>query len=480
MLNNLGRKLLIILIALPLSASVEMVAPDHFMEGEALGFQIVARGFEIKIPDIHTIEGYPVENIKTSEEAVIIDTRKASKITKTYRLSPQRSITIPSFTIEIDQEHEKTKGQKVELKKITKTISEDFDLQMQLNKSDAYIGEELLLSVVFAHKELEDYTLPEVDFSDFLVKELNTKAWIRADGQRVEEIRYALTPQAAGSLRLHPLKAEVEVLESGYKNLNNRSRYTQKRSLYSNELTLNVTALPKNLSLFGAYKLKASVDKQQVHAGEAVTLTLTVEGVGNIDDLDSLELEIPGTTVYSRSADKNEDDSIGRYSKKFEIVSDKNFTIPAVVLNYLDKTSRIKKTIQSSAFEIKVTGSKLLSGKPKREEEAAQEMASREKTGEKEEEVTGMEKGIYFAMGIISTLVLMMLYGQFRNRRRKREPALAQVLKQIKTQEALFKKMVPYIGRERALDRLIYQLEGKESVNFKAIKKEIIRKVQRL
>ena len=479
MLHNLGRKLLIILIALPLSASVEMVAPDHFMEGEALSFQIIARGFEIKIPEIDTIEGYPVENTKTSEEAVIIDTRKASKITKTYRLSARKSITIPSFTIEIDREDEKTKSQRVKLEKITKTISEDFDLQMQLNKSDAYIGEEVVLSVFFAYKELEDYTLPEVDFSDFMVKELNTKAWIRADGQRVEEIRYALTPQAAGSLRLHPLKAEVEALDSGYKNLNNRSRYTRKLSVYSNELTLNVTALSKNLSLFGAYTLKASVDKQQVNAGEAVTLTLTVEGVGNIDDLDSLELQIPGTTVYSRSADENEDDTIGRYSKKFEIVSDKDFTIPAIVLDYLDRKSRTKKTLQSRAFEIKVIGGNLFSGKPKREE-PTQAMAGKETTREKEEKATVMEKGIYFAMGIISTLALTMLYRQFKDRRRKREPALARVLKQVKTQEALFKKMVPYIGKERALDRLIYQLEGKERIDFKAIKKEIIRKVQGL
>ena len=167
MLNKLGKQFLLLIVMLPLSASVEMHAPDHVMEGEALNFQIIARGFNVKIPQIESIEGYSVENIKTSEETIIINTRRANKVTKTYQIFPKKSITIPSFTIEIDHKHEKTKNKKIKLQKITKTISDNFDLQMQLDKTDAYMGEEVVLSVTFAYKNLEDYSLPEVNFSDF-------------------------------------------------------------------------------------------------------------------------------------------------------------------------------------------------------------------------------------------------------------------------------------------------------------------------
>lgn len=463
MLNKLGKQLLFLLIALPLSASVKMLAPDHFMEGEALSFQIITRGFNVKIPQIDSIEGYSVENIKTSEETIIINTRRANKVTKTYRMFAKKSITIPSFTIEIDDKYEKTKTKKIKLQKITKTISDNFDLQMQLDKTDAYIGEEIVLSVTFAYKDLEDYSLSEVDFSDFLLKELSTKEWISADGYRVEEIRYSLTPQAEGKLILSPLKAEVEVLKSGH---------TQKFPVFSNKLTLDVMALPKGLSLVGEYQLNASINKQSVNAGEAVTLTLTIEGTGNIDNLDALDLQIPGTTVYAKSAQKRKDNTIGQYSKTFEIISDRNFTIPAITLNYFDKTSQRKKTIQSRAFDIEVFGNNLLRDKPK-------EKLDKDEITYEEERITGVERFIYFLIGVLSSIVFMLMYKQFKNKTQlKKQPELIHVLKQIKTQDALFKKMVPYVGRDKGLDRLIYQLEEKETANFKEIKKEIIQKVQ--
>lgn len=467
MLNKLGKQFLLFIVMLPLSASVEMLAPDHVMEGEALNFRIIARGFNVKIPQIESIEGYSVENIKTSEETIIINTRTANKVTKTYRIFPKKSITIPSFTIEVDQKHEKTKNKKIKLQKITKTISDNFDLQMHLDKTDVYRGEEVALSVTFAYKDLEDYSLPEVNFSDFLLKELSTKTWVRADGYIVEEIRYSLSPQAEGKLTLTPLKAEAEVLKNGD---------MQTFSIYSNELMLNVKALPKGLSLFGEYQLDTRVNKQRVNAGEAVRLILTIEGSGNLDTLDDLNLEIPGTTVYVKSAQKDQNNSIGRYSKVFEIISDKNYTIPAITLAYFDKESQRKRTIQSKVFDIEVINTHLAKNKSK--EKLVKDEVFKEMTYE-EERITGMERFIYFLIGVLSSMVFMLMYKQFKNKiQLKKQPELIQVLKQIKTQDALFKKMVPYVGQDRALDRLIYQLEEKERVDFKEIKKEIIQKVQ--
>lgn len=470
MLNKLGKPLLLFfMVMLPLSASVEMHAPDHVMEGEALHFQIIARGFNVKIPQITTIAGYSVENIETSEETIIINMRRANKVTKTYRVFPKKSITIPSFTIEVDQKDEKTKNKKIKLQKITKTISDHFDLQMYLNKRDAYVGEEVVLNVIFAYKNVEDYILPEVNFPDLLLKELSSKEWVREDGYSVEEIRYALRPQAEGKLRLRPLKAEAEVLKGGD---------IQNVPIYSNELMLNVKALPKGVSLFGEYQIDTRVDKQRVNAGEAVELILTIEGNGNLDMLDDLELEIPGTTLYAKSVQKHVENSIEVYTKTFEVISDKNYTIPAITLTYFDKESQRKKTIQSRAFDVEVIGTHLdidnSKAKPVKEE-------AFKKMGEETERITAMERVIYFLIGVLSSIVFMRIYRQFKNKMQlKKEPELIHELKQIKTQDTLFKKIVPYAGRDRRLDRLIYQLEGKETANFKEIKKEILQRVQTL
>ncbi len=469
MLNKLGKLFLLLIMMLPLHASVEMHAPDHFMEGEALHFQIIARGFHVKIPQITSIEGYSVENIETSEETIILNTRRANKVTKTYQVFPKKSITIPSFTIEVDQKEEKTKNKKIELQKITKTISDNFDLQMHLNKVDAYRGEEVVLNAIFTYKNLEDYSLPEVSFSDLLVKELSSKTWVRTDGYSVEEIRYALRPQREGKLTLNPLKAEAEVDKDGD---------IQKVSVYSNGLILNVKALPKGLSLFGEYQLDTRVNKQKVYAGEAIELILTIEGSGNLDTLDDMDLEIPGTTLYVKSVQQHQENSIGVYSKVFEIISDQNYTIPAITLSYFDKKSQREKTIQSRAFDVEVIETHLdihhSKANPVKEE-------AFKNTGDETERITEMERIIYFFIGVLSSIVCMFIYRQVKNKiQLKKKPALIHVLKQTKTQDALFKKIVPYVGRDRDLDRLIYQLERKESANFNKIKKEIIHKLQSL
>ncbi|GIT97209.1 BatD family protein [Sulfurovum sp. TSL1] len=467
MLNKLGKTFLFLIVMLPLSASVEMHAPDHVMEGEALHFQIIARGFNVKIPPIKSIEGYSVENTETSEETIILNTRRASKVTKTYRIFPKKSITIPAFTIEVDQKDEKTKNKKIRLQKITKTISDHFDLQMHLNKRDAYSGEEVVLTVIFAYKNVEDYSLPEVTFPGLLLKELSSKTWIRADGYSVEEIRYTLRPQTEGKLTLSPLKAEAEVRKGGD---------IQRVSIYSNELLLNVKALPKGVSLFGAYQLDTRVDTQRVNAGEAVELILTIEGSGNLDTLDDLDLDIPGTTLYVKSVQKHQEKSTGVYRKVFEIISDKNYTIPAITLSYFDQESQRKKTIQSKAFDVEVIESHRAKNNSKAKpakDEVSKKMANAT------ERITDMERVIYFLIGVLSSIVFMLVYRQFKNKTElKKQPELVHELKQIKTQDALFKKIVPYVGRDRHLDRLIYQLEGKETANFKEIKKKIIQKVQ--
>ena len=469
MLHRLGKIVFLFLFILRLDASVEIICDDYYMEGEAIRFQLVAKGFDVIIPDITHIDGYLVENIKSSEEAVLINSRKANKVTKTYELFAKRDLTIPSFKITIDKRIERSKVKHIRLKKISKTRSENFDLQMSLNKSKVFLGEELLLKLLFRYKDLEDYELPEPRFADIEVKEIASKEWKEIGGNQIEELTYRLKPQEHGNLTLPALKAKVEILKEGYKQLNNRSRYIQTIPVYSNALSLMVHALPDEISLIGDYTLSAHINKDKVKVGEAIILKVSIRGEGNIDNLDAIKLQIPDVTVYEKKSTKEEQTQL--LTKTFEIISDRDFTIPSFTLAYLNQNTRTKKVLRSKAFNIKVINSMSHTKKS----------TLHDKHEIKKEKLTPMEKLLFISIGSLGTLVLVILHKTWEKyKNKKRETPFIRRIQATGDHNSLFKKMVPHLGKDRALDRLIYHLEEDNPSNFKKIKKEILLRLKSL
>ncbi|MDF1880721.1 BatD family protein [Sulfurimonas sp. MAG313] len=471
MLMKLGKILFFILLSTSLSASVEVISPSSFMQGEVLEFQIVAKGFKVHIPPISKIDGYLVETIKRSEEAVIINTKKATKLTKTYQIFAKDDILLPSFKVLVDNEIQESKAKKIGLKKISKTLSKNFDLEMHLNKTTAYIGEKLVLTVTFRYKDVDYYEFPIFDFSGFLLKELSSKESKDRDGYYKEELIYSLIPQKEGNFIVPAIKVDAEILKKGFNHLNNRSKYIKKIPVYSNKLQLKIKALPEKLSVFGEYKLSAKINKQSVKWGEVLVLELSLEGEGNINNLNSFSLQIPGTSIY------NKEDKIDEHkklrTKTFEIISDKDFIIPSFTLKYFDIKENKQKLTRSKSFEIKVINNGLVS------KETGPSLDRFMPLQKNKETITDMEKMMFFFIGVFSTLVLMIIYKIWKKKANEsKEPLLLHVLKQIKDQEPLFKKVVPHLGKDRALDRLIYLLEGEKLKNFKKIKKELIQRMK--
>jgi hypothetical protein len=248
-------------------------------------------------------------------------------------------------------------------------------------------------------------------------------------------------PQKIGTFTLHPVKATIELSASQHK----------KRNIYSNALKLSVKAIPNNLSVIGSYKLHARVNTTHIHKNQPVKYTLTLQGSGNINNFDDIKIEVPDATIYEKST-KN------THQKSFDIVCDKNFTIPSVSLQYFDVKEQRAKEIRTRSFSISVQDS------------------IPEKTIKKEEKLTMMEKTIYFIAGMLVTLFLAYMYKIVRNTKTTdKAKRIKKELQSMQTKEELLKKVVPYLGKDKKLNRLIYALENVKNSEFKELKKEIIR-----
>jgi len=432
-------KLLLLLLSFNLYGSVTIIAPQSIYEGEPLEFTLVAKGFDIQAPKISEIDGYLVELVKSSQEATLIEYKQATKLSIKYRLYPKKSLRLPSFTFSIDNKKEKTQTEKVTLKKVSKTLSKDFDLQMHLSKKSIYLGETAILKIIFSYADLDDYTFIEPHFKDITLTQIASKEYVNGKGKDVEELSYELKAQKIGRLPLKASKVKVEI---------SKNRHTKHLTIYSNALFIDVKALPQGISAIGNYKLHTSINKNTLHAKKPLTLTLYLEGSGNVDNLDALHLNIKNTTVYEAKSKKVTDTL---YKKIFTIISEKDYVIPSFSLRYYDKMTHNVQTTATQALHINIIEDKHL-----------------------KKETTMTQKALFYLLGLLTAGIIFLLYKMYTDKREKKEDSpLLQQVRKCTNEDTLFKTIVPYLGRDRVIDKIIYALEAKEKYDFKELKKKL-------
>ncbi|UCM99361.1 BatD family protein [Sulfurimonas sp. SWIR-19] len=447
--KNLGSMIfLLFCIPLELYAWVQTTAPKEIVKTETLEFRVVAKGFHVTFPMIEYIDGYVVQNVKTFHEATLIHAKKADKVTKIYSLTPTEDVILPAFSIKVDGKVEKTQPLHVKVKKRTQTHSPDYKLSMNISNITPMVGEKFLLHVRLVSKNVEDYTVETPRFNDFALQEISDKEYENNKGEWVEELSYEIIAQKSGPFVLNPIKAAIELSTPKY----------AKRNIYSNALRLEVKKIPNNLTVMGSYELNASVNVKHVQKNQPVQLTLSLQGEGNINNFDDINISIEGATVYEKRTKKLHRGEEEIYQKSFEIVSDKNFTIPSVSLEYFDIKEQRVKEITTQAFAIHV-------------EDAVLEERTKTK-----QRTTRMEKAVYFLSGVFVTLFLVYMYQVLKNTTKTdKQKRIKKELQSIGDKEKFLKKIVPYLGKNRSLDRLLYTLENVENSEFKQLKKEIIR-----
>jgi len=317
---------------------------------------------------------------------------------------------------------------------------------MSCDKTELMVGEkaELTLTLRYTNQEnlnMEDYNIDEPKFEDFSTTLLEDTEKQDSNSTWLVTQRYTITPQKAGTFTLTSPTAHLESIAPQYQERYNRNKYLVKIDIQAKSLTLNISPLPQGLKVTGTYTLTTEVDKQRVKAGNPVHFTLHLKGEGNIADLSFFTLAIPHTTVYETRTSSNE--------KEFDIVSDHNYTIPALSLQYYNQSTQSAELLSSQAFGIEVIT-------------APTPQKSKTK--------------VLFILLLIFAGLLYYLYRLFSSLTYlDKKATFIKVLKKCKTKEELLVKVAPYLGKDRGLDRFIFGLEGVENLGFKGLKKEILK-----
>jgi len=467
-----------------LQASVTLKAPDTFVNGESYIFEYEAVGSSVDFPEIKQIDGLTVEDLGTSRSLQIINGNYDEKILKRFRIIPNKNFTIPSFIFKIDDKEVKSEEKTVLERKIQKTNSDDFDLTITSSKKQLYVGESLIVKLTFKYKrglKITNLGFEPPHFENFWYKKIdNSNKRYEENGYMVQELDFLLFPQKSGTLKIKPLRVDVQMVDTtSSSNFTFFSSAPKLKKIYSNSLSFNVKALPSDVTLIGDFTLNATIDKNEINLGESINYRLEITGSGNFDDIEDFKLDIPNTTIYDNKAKietKFENDKYqGKYSKVFSIVPNTSLEIPPFELKFFNKEENKVKILKTKSFKIKVNGKK-------QKDEVLQKPIEKEEKVFVEKEFPLIEKIKYFLFGALSILLIFCLYIYVKLQKSKKkikETSLSKLIKSSKDRLDLLKVLIPYLKRDNELDNLIFECE-KSNLEFKILKKKVLEKITQL
>ncbi|MDR1675531.1 MAG: BatD family protein [Tannerella sp.] len=258
--------------------------------------------------------------------------------------------------------------------------SEDLFIRMNVSRQSVYEQEGFL--VTFKIYSLIDVagvpSLKFPEFEGFLAQDIEVNPQWTLENYNGRNYRTAvlkqtyLYPQRSGKITVESGKFDVVVRIRTQKKIRSifddffESYQDVKKELTSPAATIDVKPLPpgKPASFSGAvgnYMMKASINTANMKVNEAVTVTVTLYGSGNIRIAKNPEVTFPNDfEVYDPKVDTKIKTTTGGTSgsKTIEYMAIPryagDFEIPAVAFSYFDPKDGAYKTLRSDAWSLHV------------------------------------------------------------------------------------------------------------------------------
>ncbi|BCD67561.1 BatD family protein [Nitratiruptor sp. YY09-18] len=466
----------LILLSLWLFAGLKVYLQQNpIYLGEPAKLVIEATGDEIELPQLDKIGPYPVTATAKSESVVNIDGNLSVKKSEILTFYPNKNMTIPPITVKIDGEE--VQSEPIEL--IVKKGSSDQNVvfTLQVDKKNVYVGEPLIADLMLKIKRninIVDYSFVMPKLENFWVKQLKSSHnYLEEHGAYlIKHLKLLLIPQKSGDLVISPAIFKYAVPNHTVDTFGFSITAPVWKSVFSNEVRLHVKPLPQDVDLVGDFTMKVTVDKNRVKANEPVNLKIVIDGEGNIENFDGVDLDIPGVTVYKNKPIVKEKYTNGHlqahFEQTFSLIANHSFIIDAINIPYFSLKEKKIKMLQSKPIKIEVEGGTIEHTKPS-------EPPSLESSHNIKKNV---QQGwrfdwISFAIGLGAGVLLIVLGFFARVLLSKRGPK-----KLFGDRKELLKKLLPYVSKDKRAAAMAQALwEEIESGKKSSIKRKDVEKL---
>ncbi len=243
--------------------------------------------------------------------------------------------------------------------------ADDVFLAASADRTSVYQGEQVTVTwTIYTNQELARLNLKETPaLTGFWADDIYQAQELRYEQRTVRGRAYyaavlrktALFPTQSGELRVGPMKLEGQMVTGGF--FFGRAKPF---SVASEQLKITVKPLPESgkpasfTGGVGSFEVSASLSSDRSTGGEPVTLTITVNGTGNLGLLTAPVLpSVPGLKILTPETKDNFSYAGGRLSGSRRFVypvlptADGRYRIPEIELGFFDpKTGSyyVKKT----------------------------------------------------------------------------------------------------------------------------------------
>ncbi len=240
-------------------------------------------------------------------------------------------------------------------------VQGDVYVEVSVDNTNPYVGQQVIYKFkLYDAVGLTNPLYQPSDFEGFWRVDIGvlsqTSEQINGRQYTVTTIATALYPTQSGAIIIKP--SSVVLPETVFR---------PKTTLTANPLSLNIQALPVGQpadfgGAVGQFNVSAALDRQSVNQGEPITLTLTVTGTGNIE-----QLLLPTASQNWRSTV-----NAGNYSNELQngiIIGKRDYQIvffptsigkqqlPPITLNYFDPNTGTYRSVGTAPVDIEVFGS---------------------------------------------------------------------------------------------------------------------------
>lgn len=172
--------------------------------------------------------------------------------------------------------------------------------------------------------------------------------------------RFAAFPLRAGRLEIGAPELRLE--PTSIFGMRRGGAALQRRGV---PITLDVQPLPPPAppgAVVGSYAMEASVDRTAANVGDAITLSVKVQGTGNLNDVRVELPELPGVRALEPEIDDritSDGDLVGGERLfRFLLVAEApgEVTVPSLKLPYFDPRSRSYGTAETAPISLTITG----------------------------------------------------------------------------------------------------------------------------
>ncbi len=263
-------------------------------------------------PELPPLDSFRVRSRGSSSSLQFINGTQTSSATFTYRLQPQATgtYTVGPATVVIGGKTFRTEPITLVVKAPSKAVdtAKEVFVELRVSNLKPYVQEQVTATLRVYHRvELRNLSA-DLKYPGFRKEKLKGPVRITrvvdGIGYQVFEIPTALFPMSAGRIEIPAGNVEFDQVKPanpqkpfdpfdpfGPGSIFKNTTSLEHKTLRTRATTLQVQPLPAEnrpadfSNLVGTFKISALLSRREVEVGDTATLTVTVSGKGNIQDL---------------------------------------------------------------------------------------------------------------------------------------------------------------------------------------------------